>query len=138
MTGTRAGYYGIGINQGKFVAYDDALEFAMQQCGITSIVVTEDAPDAEEFFVHAGGLVLFRRLDPCGGGESVKKLNLTFVGMVNVTSYGVFLNGTGIESAVKDALLCEDAERDLDFMARVSLEINPMKDTGLSVEVDEA
>lgn len=49
MTGKRAGYYGVGINQGKFVANDDALEYAMQQCGITSVVVNEDAPDAEEF-----------------------------------------------------------------------------------------
>lgn len=68
----------------------------------------------------------------------MKKLNLTFVGTVHVTPYGVFLDGTGIENAVKDALLCEEAERDLDFMARVSLEINPMKDAGLTVEVDEA
>ena len=44
-----AGYSGTGPNVGQFVPADDALEYALAQCGVTSVVVNEDAPPAEEF-----------------------------------------------------------------------------------------
>lgn len=46
MTGKRAGYYGFGINQGRFVSDDDALDFALEQCGLA--VAEPDAPACEE------------------------------------------------------------------------------------------
>ena len=44
-----AGYRGIGPNTGKFVPADEALEYALEQCGVSLILVDNDAPEAEEF-----------------------------------------------------------------------------------------
>lgn len=44
-----AGYRGIGPNAGKFVPADEALEYALEQCGVSIIMVDKDAPEAEEF-----------------------------------------------------------------------------------------
>lgn len=44
-----AGYRGIGPNIGKFVPADEALEYALEQCGVSLILVDKDAPKAEEF-----------------------------------------------------------------------------------------
>lgn len=41
------GYEGILRNYGKFVSADDALDYAMDQCGIA--IVDIDAPDCGEF-----------------------------------------------------------------------------------------
>ncbi len=40
------GYEGFGINRGKFVEADDALDYALKQCGMA--IVDSDAPDCEE------------------------------------------------------------------------------------------
>lgn len=44
-----AGYRGIGPNTGKFVPADEALDYALEQCGVSLILVDNDAPEAEEF-----------------------------------------------------------------------------------------
>ena len=44
-----AGYRGIGPNTGKFVPSDEALEYALEQCGVSIIMVDKDAPEADEF-----------------------------------------------------------------------------------------
>ena len=44
-----AGYRGIGPNAGKFVPADEALEYALEQCGVSIIMVDKDAPESEEF-----------------------------------------------------------------------------------------
>lgn len=44
-----AGYRGIGPNAGKFVPEDEALEYALEQCGVSIIMADKDAPEAEEF-----------------------------------------------------------------------------------------
>ena len=66
----------------------------------------------------------------------MKKLSLTFLGDVRVTNYGVYLNGEPLENAIRDALL-EDDEEDRQCLAHVNMTIEPVKDTGLSVEVKE-
>lgn len=42
-----AGYSGTGPNVGVFVAADDALDFAMERCGVR--LVDRRAPDYDEF-----------------------------------------------------------------------------------------
>lgn len=44
-----AGYRGIGPNAGKFVPADEALEYALEQCGVSLIQINRDAPEAAEF-----------------------------------------------------------------------------------------
>ena len=66
----------------------------------------------------------------------MKKLSLTFLGDVRVANYGVYLNGEPLENAIRDALL-EDDEEDRQCLAHVNMTIEPVKDTGLSVEVEE-
>lgn len=44
-----AGYRGNGPNAGKFVPEDEALEYALEQCGVSIIMVDKDAPEADEF-----------------------------------------------------------------------------------------
>ena len=44
-----AGYRGNGPNTGKFVPADEALDYALEQCGVSIIMVDKDAPEAEEF-----------------------------------------------------------------------------------------
>ena len=44
-----AGYRGIGPNAGKFVPADEALEYALEQCGVSIIMVDIEAPEADEF-----------------------------------------------------------------------------------------
>lgn len=41
------GYEGFGPNRGKFIEADNALEYALAQCGIS--IVDSFAPDCEEF-----------------------------------------------------------------------------------------
>lgn len=40
------GYEGFGINHGKFVAADDALDYALKECGVA--IVDSEAPECEE------------------------------------------------------------------------------------------
>lgn len=44
-----AGYRGIGPNAGKFVPADEALEYALEQCGVSLIQINRYAPEAAEF-----------------------------------------------------------------------------------------
>ena len=44
-----AGYRGNGPNTGKFVPADEALDYALEQCGVSIIMVDKDAPESEEF-----------------------------------------------------------------------------------------
>lgn len=44
-----AGYRGISPNAGKFVPADEALEYALEQCGVSIIMVDKDAPEVDEF-----------------------------------------------------------------------------------------
>lgn len=46
MSDTRRGYYGIADNEGKFVEADEALEYALAQCGMS--ITNPDAPECEE------------------------------------------------------------------------------------------
>ena len=46
MSDTRRGYYGIADNEGKFVEADEALEYALTQCGMS--ITNPDAPECEE------------------------------------------------------------------------------------------
>lgn len=45
------GYRGIGPNTGKFVPAEEALDYALAQCGVA--VVDSAAPEAEEFLSMA-------------------------------------------------------------------------------------
>lgn len=40
------GYYGTASNKGKFVPADDALDYALAQCGMS--ITNPDAPECEE------------------------------------------------------------------------------------------
>lgn len=44
-----AGYRGNGPDTGKFVPADEALEYALEQCGVSLIQINRDAPEAAEF-----------------------------------------------------------------------------------------
>lgn len=66
----------------------------------------------------------------------MKKLSLTFIGDVHVASYGVFLDGESLESAIGSALIDGDND-EVRCVARVNLTFEPVKDAGLSVEVNE-
>lgn len=62
-----------------------------------------------------------------------KKLNLTYVGSIDMTGYGVYLDDGYIEQVIHQAMCGEeDGER---FMGRVTLTIEPLEDAGLNVEV---
>ena len=46
ISDTRRGYYDIADNEGKFVEEDEALEYALAQCGMR--IVNPDATECEE------------------------------------------------------------------------------------------
>ena len=43
---TESGYYGIADNEGKFVEADEALDYALAQCGMS--ITDQNAPECEE------------------------------------------------------------------------------------------
>lgn len=64
-----------------------------------------------------------------------KKLNLTFVGELDVTSYGTYLGEKGgFEKIISNAMR-EDGDEEK-FLARVTLTIEPLEDGGLHVEAE--
>lgn len=63
-----------------------------------------------------------------------KKLNLTFVGEVDVTNYGVFIGNEGFETVIFNSM--RDGECNERFLGRVALTIEPLEDGGLHVEAE--
>lgn len=63
-----------------------------------------------------------------------KKLNLTYVGEIDVTSYGAYLGDQRFETIISDSMReDEDGEK---FLGRVTLTIEPLEDAGLNIEVE--
>lgn len=64
-----------------------------------------------------------------------KNLNLTFVGELDVTSYGTYLGEQGgFEKIISNAMR-EDGDEEK-FLARVTVTIEPLEDVGLHVEAE--
>ena len=61
-----------------------------------------------------------------------KKLNLTYVGELDVTNYGTYLGEQGLEKIVSNAM--REDETGEKFLARVTLTIEHLEDGGLHVE----
>ena len=64
-----------------------------------------------------------------------KKLNLTFVGELDVTSYGTYLGEKGGFEKIIYSALQEDGDEEK-FLGRVTLTIEPLEDAGLNMEVE--
>lgn len=62
-----------------------------------------------------------------------KKLNLTYVGELDVTDYGTYLGEQGLEKIVSNAM--REGEAGEKFLARVTVTIEPLEGAGLHVEV---
>lgn len=66
----------------------------------------------------------------------VKKMNLTFVGDVEVASYDTYLDGKSLTTILAKSIL-GDVKDNMKGLARVTMTIEPMEDAGLNVEVEE-
>ena len=65
----------------------------------------------------------------------MKNFCLQFLGNVSIREYGIFLDDSGLESAIRSAL--EEKEvTELDFIGAVRVEIEPIKNTGFQVVMD--
>ena len=60
---------------------------------------------------------------------------LQFVGNVAIREYGIFLDDSGLESAIRSALK-EKEVSELDFLGTVRVEIEPIKNAGFKVVMD--
>lgn len=63
-----------------------------------------------------------------------KKLNLTYVGEIDVTNYGAYLGDQRFETIISNSMR-EDKDGEK-FLGRVTLTIEPLEDAGLNVEVE--
>lgn len=63
-----------------------------------------------------------------------KKLNLTYVGELDVTDYGTYLGGQRFETIISNSMR-EDKDGEK-FLGRVTVTIEPLEDAGLNVEVE--
>lgn len=63
-----------------------------------------------------------------------KKLNLTYVGNINVKKYGLYIGDDDIQDVICKAM-CEDGDGGK-FIGSVTLTIEPTEDAGLHVEVE--
>ncbi len=63
-----------------------------------------------------------------------KKLNLTYVGEVDVTNYGAYLGSQRLETVISNSM--REGEAGEKFLARVTLTIEPLEDGGLHVEAE--
>lgn len=63
-----------------------------------------------------------------------KKLNLTYVGEIDVTNYGAYLGDQGFETIISNSMR-EDKDGEK-FLGRVTVTIEPLEDAGLNVEVE--
>ena len=63
-----------------------------------------------------------------------KKLNLTYVGNIDVHEYGLFLGDDSISNITSRAML--DGEIRGGFLGRVTVVIEPLEEAGLNVEVE--
>ena len=62
-----------------------------------------------------------------------KKLNLTYVGLMEIRDYGVFLNGQLLSGIISQNMLEGKGEN---FLGRVTVTVECMEDAGLNVEVE--
>lgn len=63
-----------------------------------------------------------------------KKPNLTYVGEVDVTSYGFYICDQRLDTIISDSM--REGKEGEEFLARVTLTIEPLEDAGLRVEVE--
>lgn len=62
-----------------------------------------------------------------------KKLNLTYVGLMEIRDYGVFLDGQLLSGIISQSMLEGKGEN---FLGRVTVTIERMEDAGLNVEAE--
>ena len=65
----------------------------------------------------------------------MKNFCLQFLGNVSIREYGIFLDDSGLESAIRSALN-EKEVSELDFIGAVRVEIEPIKNAGFQVVMD--
>ena len=65
----------------------------------------------------------------------MKNFCLQFVGNVAIREYGIFLDDSGLESAIRSALKEKEVPA-LDFLGAVRVEIEPIKNAGFKVVMD--
>ena len=80
-------------------------------------------------------LMITRKAGEIKEGNTMKNFCLQFVGNVAIREYGIFLDDSGLESAIRSALK-EKEVPELDFLGAVRVEIESIKNAGFQVVMD--
>lgn len=148
-------YCGIGPNAGKVVPADEALEYALEECGLA---VDARAPAAREFldmlpdwffsgnWVKEGENIMENNnsaavaVPPVEKKTGMPRVALRHVGLVQVEYGNIWLwDGLGgtdktLAAIINDALMANGIDS-LNGLAELVLTIEPLVDVGTDVEV---